>query len=92
MEKSNLPNIRLSIYGCIKAAGQSVSNAVEKFDWVNAIADSAILAAITFFGALGGSTAVGVEFVQSLGGAGIAAGAQFFAVLAAKRKLVKTEC
>ena len=57
------------------------------FDWQNALADSAILAAITFFTGLLGINAAGVETVKACSAAGISASLQFFSVLALKRGL-----
>ena len=89
MQKTSLPNIRLSIYGCVRAVENSVPLAVSSFDWKNAVADAGILAAITFFTTLGGLTAVSIPTAQAVMGAGIGALGQFFIVLGIKRKLIK---
>jgi hypothetical protein len=61
------------------------------FDWGNTIADAVILSGITFFGTIGGTAYVGVAGKDIVIAGLIAAGSQFFAVLALKRGLVKKE-
>ena len=63
------------------------------FDWEDALMDSFIMAGSTFFMTLAGLGAVGLLDDPSVGllAAGIAAGAQFFAVLAIKRGLREKE-
>ena len=61
------------------------------FDWGNAICDAVILSGITFFGTIGGTAYVGVAGKDILIAGLIAAGSQFFAVLALKRGLIKKE-
>jgi hypothetical protein len=69
----------------LSVKGQNDSNG--KFDWANAIVDAAILALFTLFTTLGGLGITGGITARDLLAAGIAAGIQFFAVLAAKRGL-----
>jgi hypothetical protein len=61
------------------------------YDWVDAIVDAAIMGAMTFFTTLGGLGATGLigDPKTSMLAAGIAAGTQFFAILAMKRGLRK---
>ena len=59
------------------------------FDWEDAVIDAAIMAGSSFFAVLIGLGAVGLLENPTTGllAAGIAAGAQFFAILAIKRGL-----
>ena len=59
------------------------------FNWEDAILDAAIMAGLGFFGTLAGLGAVGLlkNPIVGLTAAGIAAGFEFFAVLATKRGL-----
>lgn len=59
------------------------------FRWGDALADAAIMAGSTFFAALIGMGVAGMlsNPMAALYGAGIAAGGEFFAILAVKRKL-----
>jgi hypothetical protein len=59
---------------------------VVKFDWKDAILDSAILAGISFFASLGG--AVLSSCSNPFLAAGFTAGSTFFATMAIKRGLV----
>ncbi len=63
------------------------------FDWENAVIDAAIMAGCSFFAVLVGLGAVGLLENPTTGllAAGIAAGAQFCAVLAIKRGLREKE-
>jgi hypothetical protein len=84
--------INLSIFGRLVQAVEGTVDSVSKtFDWVSALGDAAFLSGITFFGAFGGSSAVGVVGENAIVAAVIAAGAQFCTVLALKRGLVKEE-
>ena len=57
------------------------------FDWKNALMDAGIMAALTFFTALGGLGATGAVAGRELLSAGIAAATEFFLMLAIKRGL-----
>ena len=63
------------------------------FDWEDAVIDAAIMAGCSFFAVLVGLGAVGLLENPRIGllAAGIAAGAQFCAVLAIKRGLREKE-
>lgn len=78
------PTITLSVRGRHTGSGGN-----RRFDWKNALADAAVMAALTFFTSLGGMGATGIPTLQSVVAAGIAAATQFFALLALKRGLVK---
>lgn len=66
------------------------TNSVEqKFDWGNALIDAAITSAITFFSALGGGAVAGLDSVNMIESAAVAALSQFFIFLALKRGLVQ---
>ncbi len=57
------------------------------FDWSDAIIDSAIMGALTFFAALGGTSVADIPQMKSMIVASIAAATQFFLSLAMKRGL-----
>jgi len=59
------------------------------FNWGDALIDAAILAALTFFTALGGMGATGLITGREFLSATIAAASQFFLTLAIKRGLRK---
>ena len=63
------------------------------FDWEDAVIDAAIMAGSSFFAVLVALGAVGLleNLTVGLLAAGLAAGAQFFAVLAIKRGLREKE-
>ena len=69
------------------------NNDDNSFDWEDAVIDAAIMAGSSFFMVLVGLGAVGLleNLTTGLLAAGIAAGAQFFAVLAIKRGLREKE-
>jgi len=57
------------------------------FDWKSNTVDAVIMAALTFFAALGGLGATGVISQREVVAAAIAAATQFFLMLAIKRGL-----
>ena len=57
------------------------------FDWSDAIIDSGIMAGLTFFAALGGTSVADIPTVKSMIIASVAAATQFFLSLAIKRGL-----
>jgi len=61
------------------------------FNWRDALIDAGIMAALTFFTALGGLSATGVIGMREVLAAGIAGATEFFMVLAIKRGLKKRE-
>lgn len=63
------------------------NNSDGSFDWKDAILDAGVLAGLTFFTALGGSTVVGIPTAQACIGAALSAAGQFFLTLAIKRGL-----
>jgi len=63
------------------------NNADGSYDWRGAIIDSGIMAAVTFFSALGGLSAVGIPTWEACVAAAIAGATQFFIALAIKRGL-----
>lgn len=85
--------ITLSISGRFVQLCGAVEKTIlpDGFDWANAICDALVLSGITFFSTIGATAYVGVDgkdvFIAGL----IAAGAQFFTVLALKRKLIKQD-
>jgi hypothetical protein len=80
----------LTIKGFIIYCTDKMTNAVEKkFDWENAFIDAAITSAVTFFSALGGGAAAGLESIAGIKAATIAAFSQFFIFLALKRGIVQ---
>jgi len=71
----------LTVYGKVDSNGN--------FDWRDALIDAAIMAALTFFTALGGLGATGDIALREILAAGIAGATEFFMVLAIKRGLKK---
>ncbi|MEM2196424.1 MAG: hypothetical protein QXH10_09245 [Ignisphaera sp.] len=67
----------------------SVDPANGKFEWKEAIIDSSILAMISFFTSLAGTSTAGYPTPINLYAAGVSAALQFFTVLALKRGLIK---
>ena len=67
------------------------NNSDGSFDWKDAVMDAGIMSGLTFFSSLGGFTAVGVPAPETLIGALVSAGAQFFLTLAIKRGLREKE-
>jgi len=63
------------------------NNVDGSFDWINAIADASVMAGLTFFTTLGGTSAVGIPTIQACVASAIAAFGQFFLTLAVKRGL-----
>jgi len=61
----------------------------QKFDWVDALVDAAIISGLTFFSTLGGGSVAGLGMIAGLKAATIAASAQFFVFLALKRGIVQ---
>lgn len=89
MEKK-LKLVTLSIWGRLSCAvDPSTNETTPKFDWANAVADAAIMGGVSFFGALGGTSVVGVPTIPALCAAGISGLFSFFLFLAGKRGLVK---
>jgi len=86
---------KLSIFGKVVQTmeGNPEPTGEKKFDWSDAIIDSAILAGITFFGTLGGVSCVMAQsqVADKLIAAFIAASIQFLTVLGIKRKLIKED-
>lgn len=90
--KINAPKINLSAFGCLRAVDTQPNDEPEqKFDWNAALADSGILAALTFCTSLTGITVIGVEALPAVTGALVTSISQFFTLLALKRKLIKAE-
>jgi len=68
------------------------NNSDGSFDWADAVADALIMAGLTFFTTLGGLAMT--DLLRNPSGwisAGVAAGAQFCAILALKRGLREKE-
>ncbi|MCJ7761962.1 hypothetical protein MUP38_00735, partial [Candidatus Bathyarchaeota archaeon] len=61
----------------------------QKFDWENALVDSAITSGVTFFSALGGGAVAGLDSIPGIKAAAVAALTQFFVFLALKRGIVQ---
>jgi len=67
------------------------NNSDGSFNWKDAVVDAGIMAGLTFFTSLGGTSAVSVPTVQGVLAAGVAACTEFFLVLAIKRGLREKE-
>ena len=71
---------------------RGTNNADGSFDWRANLVDAVIMAALTFFAALGGLGATGLVSQREITAAAIAAATEFFLMLAIKRGLrEKTE-
>lgn len=71
---------------------RGTNNENGSFDWHSNLVDAAIMAALTFFAALGGLGATGLIAEREAIAAAIAAATEFFLMLAIKRGLrEKTE-
>jgi hypothetical protein len=80
----------LTVKGFVIHCSTSLTSAnVSKFDWTNALIDSAIVSALTFFSTLGGGSVAGLNLLVALKAASVAACAQFFVFLALKRGIVQ---
>jgi len=66
---------------------RGTNNSDGSFDWPSSLVDALILAALTFFAALGGLGATGLVSEREVIAAAIAAATQFFITLAIKRGL-----
>lgn len=75
---------------CVRAVNE-IKEVASGFAWGDALADSAILALLTFFTSLGGTVIADIAFNQALFAAAISGATQFFVVLALKRGLIKQE-
>jgi len=82
----------LTIRGFVVLCADKVTNVKgKKFDWEKALIDAAITSGVTFFSALGGGAVAGINGINLVEAATIAALSQFFVFLALKRGLVKPE-
>jgi hypothetical protein len=82
---------RLTVEGLnISCANSRVNGQMQKFDWIDALVDGAIISGLTFFSTLGGGSVAGLESTPAMKAAAIAACAQFFIFLALKRGIVQS--
>lgn len=82
----------MTIKGFIVHCSNAITNVTEqRFDWKNAMIDAAITSAVTFFSALGGGAVAGLDNINMVESALIAALAQFFIFLALKRGLIQSK-
>lgn len=89
-ERNYIP--RLTVKGLIIYCTNSITNSqTQKFDWLDALVDAAIISGLTFFSTLGGGSVAGFEGLSVLKAAAIAAFAQFFVFLALKRGIVQQQ-
>ena len=80
----------LTIKGFVVCCANEKTKAIEqKFDWGNALIDATITSAITFFSALGGGAVAGINTINMIESATVAALSQFFIFLALKRGLIQ---
>lgn len=80
----------LTIKGFIVHCTNAITNAAEqRFDWENALIDATITSAVTFFSALGGGAVAGINNLNLIESAAVAALSQFFIFLALKRGLIQ---
>lgn len=66
---------------------RGTNNSNGSFDWKSNLVDTAIMAMLTFFAALGGLGATGLVAEREVIAASIAAATEFFLMLAIKRGL-----
>ncbi len=79
----------LTIRGFTVSCTNEETQTVKKFDWENALIDATITSAITFFSTLGGGAVAGLNSINMIVSAGVAAFSQFFVFLALKRGLMQ---
>jgi hypothetical protein len=76
-ERGYIP--RLTVKGLRIYCANSIANSqMQKFDWLDAFVDAAIISGLTFFSTLGGGSVAGLEGLYAMKAAAIAACAQFF--------------
>lgn len=81
----------LTIRGFRIYCTNKVDSVEQRFDWVNALTDAAIISGVTFFSTLGGGAVAGINTVNSIEAAAVAAFSQFFVFLALKRGLIQSK-
>jgi hypothetical protein len=82
----------LTIKGFVIHCTNAITNVVkQRFDWKNALIDAAITSAVTFFSALGGGVIAGINNLNLIESASVAALSQFFIFLALKRGLIQNK-
>jgi hypothetical protein len=81
--------LTLTVRGFIVCCANEKNSIERKFDWGNALIDATITSAITFFSALGGAAVTGINIINMIESATIAALSQFFIFLALKRGLIQ---
>jgi len=79
----------LTIKGFIIYCTNKIDAVEKRFDWENAFIDGAIISGVTFFSALGGGAVAGINTVNTVEAAAVAAISQFFVFLALKRGLIQ---
>ncbi len=90
IKRVNRRTLTLTTRGFILNCTNKITHAEEqKFDWRNALIDATITSAITFFSALGGGAVAGLNSINMIESAAVAAFSQFFVFLALKRGLVQ---
>jgi hypothetical protein len=53
---------RLTVKGLnLRCANSRVNSQMQKFDWIDALVDGAIISSLTFFSTLGGGSVAGLE-------------------------------
>ncbi len=83
---------RLTVKGLKIRCTSSIANSqIQKFDWIDALIDAAIISGLTFFSTLGGGSVAGLDGLPAFKAASIAACAQFFIFLALKRGIVQSK-
>ncbi len=79
----------LTIKGFIIYCTNKINEMEKKFDWENALIDAIIISGVTFFSALGGGAITGINTLNAIEAASVAALSQFFVFLALKRGLIQ---
>ena len=90
MQKINIPKIKLSVWGCIRAVENSLNTGKTATDClVHDLIDAGAISGYAFFGSLASTQIIGVPIGSALYAAFIAAGVSFFGIFVTKRKLLK---
>jgi len=85
-----LTKTTLTIKGFVIHCTNAITKVAEqRFDWENALIDATITSAVTFFSALGGGAVAGINNINLIESATVAALSQFFIFLALKRGLIQ---
>lgn len=81
-------SLTLTVRGFVVCCANEKTKVIEqKFDWGNALIDAIITSAITFFTALAGGAVSGINTINMIESATVAALSQFFIFLGTKKRI-----